>query len=61
LEYFSLCLEHGNNGIINVKHAWDTYNYLKHVDWHNIEMINTQSVIWEELSPKNGYIIQQYS
>jgi hypothetical protein len=27
---------------------WGTYNYLKHVDCHNIEMINMQSTIWEK-------------
>jgi hypothetical protein len=35
---------------------WGTYNYLKHVDCHNIEMINMQYTIWEKLSPKNGDI-----
>jgi hypothetical protein len=45
LEYFSLCLEHGNNRIINVKHAMRYFNYLKHVDYHKIEMINMQSTI----------------
>ena len=36
---------------------WGTYNYLKQVDCHNIEMMKMQSTIWEELSSKNGDII----
>ena len=35
---------------------WDTYNNLKHVDCHRMEMMNMQSTIWEEISSKNGNI-----
>jgi hypothetical protein len=45
LEYFFLCLEHGNNRLINVKHAMRYLNFLKHVDCYNIEMMNMQSTI----------------
>jgi DUF1365 family protein len=45
LEYFFLCLEHGNNRIINVKHAMRYLIFIKHVDCHDIEMMNMQSTI----------------
>jgi hypothetical protein len=45
LEYFFLCLEHGNNRIINVKHTMRYLKLLDHVDCHNIEMMNMQSTI----------------
>jgi hypothetical protein len=48
LEYFFLCLEHGNNRIINVKHAMRYLKFLKYVDCHNIhniELMNMQSTI----------------
>jgi hypothetical protein len=41
----SLCLDHGNNGMISVNMPYSTYNNLKHVDCHNIEMMKIQSTI----------------
>jgi hypothetical protein len=42
----SLCLDHGNNGMISVKHAIRyLQKNLKHVDCHNVEMMKIQSTI----------------
>jgi hypothetical protein len=53
----SLCLDHGNKGMISVNMPYGIYNKLKHVDCHNVEMMKIQSTKWEGLSPKNGDII----